>query len=175
MDCRYSAVGDSGGGNVHLSCQLLVFPARLPKTCIKRFLRKTPVEALVWVGRTMVLVVALIAIALAGKPEQTVLAGLGELCPGRLRRRVWSGGALFSVMWSRMTHVIGALAGMVIGALTVIVWKTVRLLGLYEIIPALSSAARASWSCTNLLEQAPSASIQQRALPKRDASIIRVR
>ncbi len=36
---------------------------------------------------------------------------------------------LFSVMWSRMTR-NGALAGMVIGALTVIVWKQFGWLGL---------------------------------------------
>ncbi len=40
---------------------------------------------------------------------------------------------LFSVMWSRMTRCARALAGMIIGALTVIVWKQFGWLGLYEI------------------------------------------
>jgi sodium/proline symporter len=50
---------------------------------------------------------------------------------------------LFSVMWSRMTR-NGALAGMVIGALTVIVWKQFGWLGLYEIIPGFIFG---SWDC----------------------------
>lgn len=68
----------------------------------------------------MVLVVALIAIALAANPDNRVLG---------LVSYAWAGfGAafgpvvLFSVMWSRMTR-NGALAGMIIGAVTVIVWK----------------------------------------------------
>ena len=80
----------------------------------------------------MVLVVALVAIALAANPENRVLG---------LVSYAWAGfGAafgpvvLFSVMWSRMTR-NGALAGMIIGALTVIVWKQFGWLGLYEIIP----------------------------------------
>ena len=91
----------------------------------------------------MVLVVALIAIALAANPENRVLG---------LVSYAWAGfGAafgpvvLFSVMWSRMTR-NGALAGMIIGALTVIVWKQFGWLGLYEIIPASCSAVSGLWS-----------------------------
>lgn len=80
----------------------------------------------------MVLLVALVAIALAANPENRVLG---------LVSYAWAGfGAafgpvvLFSVMWSRMTR-NGALAGMIIGAVTVIVWKQFAWLGLYEIIP----------------------------------------
>ena len=91
----------------------------------------------------MVLLVALVAIALAANPENRVLG---------LVSYAWAGfGAafgpvvLFSVMWSRMTR-NGALAGMIIGAVTVIVWKQFDWLGLYEIIPASSSAASVSLS-----------------------------
>lgn len=105
---------------------------RLPNL-YKAFLRKhASQKELVWVGRVMVLVVALVAIALAANPENRVLG---------LVSYAWAGfGAafgpvvLFSVMWSRMTR-NGALAGMIIGALTVIVWKQFGWLGLYEIIP----------------------------------------
>jgi Na+/proline symporter len=91
----------------------------------------------------MVLVVALVAIALAANPENRVLG---------LVSYAWAGfGAafgpvvLFSVMWSRMTR-NGALAGMVIGAVTVIVWKQFAGWACMKSFRALSSAASALWS-----------------------------
>ncbi len=127
-----------------LSCQLLVCSSAITEDLYKAFLRKNASQKeLVWVGRFMVLLVALVAIALAANPENRVLG---------LVSYAWAGfGAafgpvvLFSVMWSRMTR-NGALAGMIIGAVTVIVWKQFAWLGLYEIIPASSSAASVSWS-----------------------------
>ena len=123
------------------------------------FLRKNAGQKeLVWVGRTMVLVVALIAIALAANPNNRVLG---------LVSYAWAGfGAafgpvvLFSVMWSRMTR-NGALAGMVIGALTVIVWKQFGWLGLYEIIPGFIFGSLGI-VVFSLLGKAPSTSMQQR-------------
>lgn len=61
---------------------------------------------------------------------------------------------LFSVMWSRMTR-NGALAGMIIGAVTVIVWKQFGWLGLYEIILALSLVARGLWSSACWVKRLP--------------------
>ncbi len=64
MDCRDPAVGDSGGGDVHLSCQLLVCSSAITEDLYKAFLRKNAGQKeLVWVGRMMVLVVATVAIA----------------------------------------------------------------------------------------------------------------
>ena len=125
-----------------LSCQLLVCSSAITEDLYKAFLRKGASQReLVWVGRVMVLVVALIAIALAANPENRVLGG--EL------RRAGFGAAfgpvvLISVMWSRMTR-NGALAGMLVGAVTVIVWKQYEWLGLYEIIPGFIPAASPSW------------------------------
>lgn len=127
-----------------LSCQLLVCSSAITEDLYKAFLRKNASQKeLVWIGRIMVLVVALVSIALAANPENRVLG---------LVSYAWAGfGAafgpvvLFSVMWSRMTR-NGALAGMLIGAVTVIVWKQFAWLGLYEIIPALFSAASVLWS-----------------------------
>ncbi|HFM1631324.1 TPA: sodium/proline symporter PutP [Escherichia coli] len=80
---------------------------------------------------------------------------------------VWAGfGAafgpvvLFSVMWSRMTR-NGALAGMIIGALTVIVWKQFGWLGLYEIIPGFIFGS-IGIVVFSLLGKAPSAAMQKR-------------
>jgi sodium/proline symporter len=142
-----------------LSCQLLVCSSALTEDFYKAFLRKNASQLeLVWVGRAMVLLVALIAIALAANPENRVLG---------LVSYAWAGfGAafgplvLFSVLWKRMNR-NGALAGMLVGAVTVIVWKQFGWLGLYEIIPGFLFASVAI-VVFSLLGPAPSRAMQQR-------------
>ena len=81
-----------------LSCQLLVCSSAITEDLYKAFFRKKASQReLVWVGRLMVLLVALIAIALAANPENRVLG---------LVSYAWAGfGAAFgpvvliSVMW----------------------------------------------------------------------------
>src|SRR5690606_17673602 len=97
-----------------LSCQLLVCSSALTEDFYKAFLRKNASQTeLVWVGRAMVRLVAVIAIALASNPEDRVLG---------LVSYAWAGfGAAFgpvvilSVLWKGMTR-NGALAGMIVGA-----------------------------------------------------------
>ncbi|MCL9667968.1 sodium/proline symporter PutP [Rosenbergiella epipactidis] len=116
-----------------LSCQLLVCSSALTEDFYKGFIRKNAGQReKVWVGRLMVLIVALIAIALASNPENKVLG---------LVSYAWAGfGAAFgpvillSVCWSGMSR-NGALVGMIVGTLTVIIWKQFAWFGLYEIIP----------------------------------------
>ena len=124
-----------------LSCQLLVCSSALTEDFYKSFLRKNASQReLVWVGRMMVLLVALVAIWLASNPENRVLG---------LASYAWAGfGAAFgpvvliSVLWKGMTR-NGALAGILVGALTVIIWKQFNLFGLYEIIPGFIFASAA--------------------------------
>ena len=106
----------------------------------------------------MVLLVALVAIALAANPENRVLG---------LVSYAWAGfGAAFgpvvliSVLWKGMTR-NGALAGILVGAITVIVWKNLGLLGLYEIIPGFIFASLAIILASSL-GQRPSAAMVQR-------------
>jgi len=89
---------------------------------------------LVWIGRGAVLVIAAIACFLALDPESKVL---------ELVAYAWAGfGAAFgpvlllSLYWDRMTR-HAALAGMITGAITVIVWKQLSggIFELYEIVP----------------------------------------
>lgn len=142
-----------------LSCQLLVCSSALTEDLYKAFLRKGASQReLVWVGRVMVLVVALVAIALAANPENRVLG---------LVSYAWAGfGAAFgpvvliSVMWSRMTR-NGALAGMLVGAITVIVWKQYAWLDLYEIIPGFVFGSIAI-VLVSLMGRKPSATITKR-------------
>ncbi|AXY59387.1 sodium/proline symporter PutP [Acinetobacter sp. WCHAc010052] len=117
-----------------LSCQLLVCSSTLTEDFYKSFLRKNASQKeLVWIGRLMVLLIALLAIWMAGNPESKVLG---------LVAYAWAGfGAAFgpliilSLFWKRMT-LNGALAGMISGAVIVIAWKNLfGYTGIYEIIP----------------------------------------
>lgn len=142
-----------------LSCQLLVCSSALTEDLYKNFLRKGASQReLVWVGRLMVLLVAVIAIALAADPDNRVLG---------LVSYAWAGfGAAFgpvvllSLVWKRMTR-NGALAGMIVGAVTVLVWKQWGWLDLYEIIPGFIFASIAIVVFSHV-GKAPSAAAQQR-------------
>lgn len=142
-----------------LSCQLLVCSSALTEDFYKGFLRKNASQKeLVWFGRAMVLLVSLIAIALAWNPENRVLG---------LVSYAWAGfGAAFgpvvllSVCWSRMTR-NGALAGMLTGAATVLIWKHYAWLNLYEIVPGFFFATLAI-VIFSLTGRAPSAAARQR-------------
>ena len=115
-----------------LSCQLLVCSSAITEDLYRAFLRpKAKQKELVWVGRFMVLLVAIIAILLALDPNNSVL---------NLVSHAWAGfGAafgpliIFSVFWHRMTR-NGALAGMLIGALTVLLWIEYNWFNLYSLI-----------------------------------------
>lgn len=124
-----------------LSCQLLVCSSALTRDIYHVFLRRNASSReLVVVGRVMVLVVSVIAIALAQDPESSVLKMVGY---------AWAGfGAAFgpvillSLFWPRMTR-NGALAGMLVGAVTIVVWKQGGYWGLYEIVPGFLASALA--------------------------------
>ena len=116
-----------------LSSQLMVCSSALTKDIYHTFLRKNAGDdELVWVGRIMVMAIALVAIGIASDPEAKILSMVSY---------AWAGfGAAFgpaiilSLFWSKMTR-NGALAGILVGAVTVLVWKQFGWLGLYEIIP----------------------------------------
>ena len=122
-----------------LSCQLLVCSSAITEDFYKGFFRKQASQReLVWVGRVAVLAVSVLAIALAANPESKVLG---------LVSYAWAGfGAafgpvvLFSLGWKRMTR-DGALAGMLTGAVTVLVWKQFAWFGLYEMVPGFLLAS----------------------------------
>ncbi len=125
-----------------LSSQLLVCSSALTEDLYRGLLRPAAGQGeLVWIGRLAVLAVAMLAIWIARDPDSRVLG---------LVAYAWAGfGAAFgpvvvlSLFWQRMTR-NGALAGMVVGAVTVIAWKQVAVLqlgsALYEIVPGFFAA-----------------------------------
>jgi sodium/proline symporter len=118
-----------------IDSQLLVSTSALTADFYKGLLRPTATSTeLVWVSRGGVMVIALIATLLALDPEAGVLA---------LVAHAWGGfGAAFgpvillALYWPRMTR-HGALAGMLTGALTVLIWEPLSggLFDIYEILP----------------------------------------
>jgi len=99
---------------------------------------------LLWVGRGTVLGIAVLAYVLASSPDSKVLD---------LVAWAWAGfGAAFgpaiilSLYWPRMTR-NGALAGIIVGGSTVILWKhTAGPLGeLYELVPGFLLSGLTIW------------------------------
>ncbi|MBD8513432.1 sodium/proline symporter PutP [Photobacterium sp. CAU 1568] len=115
--------------------QLLVSSSALAEDFYKQVIRKNAsTEEIVTVGRVAVIVLSIIALMLAMNPDSTVLG---------LVSYAWAGfGAAFgpalllSLYWKEMNR-NGALAGIVIGALTVVIWKqlTGGIFDMYEIVP----------------------------------------
>ena len=142
-----------------LSCQLLVCSSALTEDLYRTFLRRNAGQKeLLWIGRAMVMLVSVIAVAIASDPNSKVLGMVSY---------AWAGfGAAFgpvillSLFWPRMTR-NGALAGIIVGAVTVLVWKQANWLGLYEIVPGFLLGG-ISVIVFSLMDSAPSAEMRQR-------------
>ena len=142
-----------------IDSQLLVSSSALTEDFYKAMIRKNAGQhELVWVGRGTVILIALIAIYLARDPETTVLG---------LVSYAWGGfGAAFgpviilSLLWRRMTR-NGAIAGMVVGAVTVIVWKQLEggIFDMYEILPGFILCAL-TIVVVSLVDRAPAGELQ---------------
>ena len=126
-----------------LSCQLLISSSAITEDFYKGFIRpKASEKELVWLGRAMVLLIAMLAIWIAQDENNKVL---------KLVEFAWAGfGSAFgpvvllSLFWKRMTS-SGAMAGMLTGAIIVFGWKEIlpensALASIYEMIPAFSLA-----------------------------------
>ena len=117
--------------------QLLVSSSALTDDFYKAMIRKDASQSeLVWVGRFAVIGIAVIAYLLAMNPDSTVLG---------LVSYAWAGfGAAFgpalilALFWRRM-NTAGAIAGIVVGGVTVVLWAQVSggIFDLYEIVPGV--------------------------------------
>ncbi|OED63320.1 sodium/proline symporter [Vibrio splendidus ZS-139] len=117
--------------------QLLVSSSAMAEDLYKQILKKDATsEEIVRVGRFAVILISLIALVLAMTPDSSVLG---------LVSYAWAGfGAAFgpaivlSLYWSRMNR-NGALAGIVVGGVTIVLWKqfTGGWFDVYEIVPGI--------------------------------------
>ncbi|MBD9528134.1 MULTISPECIES: sodium/proline symporter PutP [Paracoccus] len=117
-----------------VSSQLLVASSSLTEDIYHALMKRDASEReLVNIGRLAVLAVGVVALIIAADPESEVLG---------LVANAWAGfGAAFgplivlSLTWKRMTGA-GAVAGLIVGAVTVIAWIAMGLSStIYEIVP----------------------------------------
>ncbi|GGB50811.1 sodium:proline symporter [Oceanisphaera marina] len=122
--------------------QLLVSSSALAEDFYKQMFPNTSARSLVNIGRFAVVALSLVALMLAMNPDSTVLG---------LVSYAWAGfGAAFgptlllSLYWRNMNR-NGALAGVLVGGITVVVWKqlTGGIFDLYEIVPGFLFATLA--------------------------------
>jgi sodium/proline symporter len=118
------------------SAQLLSSASAASEDFYHLIFKKASNKNLVWVARSSVLIIGGIAIWIASRPGGNIFALVGY---------AWAGlGASFgpivliSLYWKRMTTG-GAVTGMIVGALTVLIWETLSKHGgvfsLYSLLP----------------------------------------
>ena len=138
--------------------QLLVSAAALAEDLLGLLGRRLSAASRLRVGRAATFGLGLVAMVIALNPESSVLAIVGF---------AWGGlgaslgpAVLLSLYWPRMTG-SGALAGVVVGGLTVVVWS--RLSGgiyeLYELVPGFVFSTLAI-VIVSLLSPPPSATVR---------------
>lgn len=119
------------------SAQLLSSASAASEDFYHLLFKRAPAKSLVWVARMAVLVIGVIAIWIASRPGGNIFALVGYAWAGL-------GGSfgpivLISLYWKRMTT-RGAVTGMIVGALTVVVWESLKSYGgiftLYSLLPA---------------------------------------
>ncbi|MDF2569510.1 MAG: sodium/proline symporter, partial [Sporomusa sp.] len=138
------------------SSQLLVTASAVSQDFYKALIHKDASEKeLVWISRMTVVGVSIVAVLIGLDPNNFVLDMVSY---------AWAGfGAAFgpalvmSLFWNRMTR-NGALAGIVVGGITVLVWKQLALFGLYEIVPGFILSALAIY-VVSILDTPPAQEI----------------
>ena len=149
-----------------IDSQLLVCSSALTSDFYKGVLKPNASDKeLVWVSRLSVLGVSLIGLAIASDPNSQVLS---------LVSYAWAGlGAGFGPviilsLTDRRFNLPGAVTGMVVGALTVIVWKSLDrgIFDVYELLPAFFlSYSLAYW--TSRITGGPGESVENTFLDLR--------
>ena len=118
-----------------IDSQLLVSSSVLTRDVYHAILHKEASDReLVWIGRATVILIALIAWYLSADENSSVL---------KLVSYAWAGfGAAFGPLiilslYSRNITKFGAIAGMIVGALTVIIWKELQggIFDIFELLP----------------------------------------
>lgn len=132
-----------------ISSQLLVTSSSLTEDFYKLIRGEEHAQShqkeFVLLGRLSVLAVAIVALAIAWSPNDTILNLVGNAWAGF--GAAFSPLVLFSLYWKKLTRA-GAISGMIAGALVVIIWivwvkplaNINELFGMYEIIPGFISS-----------------------------------
>lgn len=121
-----------------IDSQLLVSSSALTEDFYQKAIKKDASQKeIMLVGRICVIIISVIALFLALKPNDTILGIVAY---------AWGGfGAAFGplvlfALFSRKTTWIAALAGMIIGTLTLVIWKQMNLDNyMYSIVPGFAA------------------------------------
>ncbi len=140
------------------SSQLLVAASAFAQDFYRTLIHKDAEQAeLVWISRASVLVIASLAVFLGFNPNSFILdmvsyawAGFGA---------AFGPAILMSLFWKRTTR-NGVIAGIIVGGVTVLVWKQFALFGLYEIVPGFLFSLLAIYGIS-LLGEPPAQDIQE--------------
>lgn len=143
-----------------ISSQLLVTSSSMTEDIYKAFIhKKASPKNLLLMSRLSVLIVAIIALLLSLNPKDSILNLVGN---------AWAGFAaafgpvvILSLLWKRTTN-IGALVGMLVGGITVLLWVYLphNYKEVYEIIPGFFLGLT-SIVVVSLLGPAPSDTIKK--------------
>ncbi len=141
-----------------ISSQLLVTSSSLTEDIYKTFLKRSASEKeLVMIGRIAVAAVAVVAGLLAMDPDSSILGLVGNAWAGF--GAAFGPAILFSLRWKRTTRE-GVLAGMIVGAVTVIAWIMLGLgATMYEIVPGFILSSLSIWLVSRMTA-APSTEIE---------------
>ncbi|MGE9842003.1 sodium/proline symporter PutP [Selenomonas bovis] len=140
------------------SSQLLVAASAFAQDFYRTLIHKDAEQSeLVWISRASVLVIASLAVFLGFNPNSFILdmvsyawAGFGA---------AFGPAILMSLFWKRTTR-NGVIAGIIVGGVTVLVWKQFALFGLYEIVPGFLLSLLAIYGIS-LLGKPPAQDIQE--------------
>lgn len=140
------------------SSQLLVAASAFAQDFYRTLIHKDAEQSeLVWISRASVLVIASLSVFLGFNPNSFILdmvsyawAGFGA---------AFGPAILMSLFWKRTTR-NGVIAGIIVGGVTVLVWKQFALFGLYEIVPGFLLSLLAIYGIS-LLGEPPAQDIQE--------------
>lgn len=140
--------------------QLLAASSAFASDVYKPMLRKGKAgdKELLWVGRFVVLLVALVAMAIAANPNSGSIMALVENAWG-LFGAAFGPVILLSLFWKRFNFQ-GAIAGIVVGAAADVAWIVwMSDFGLYELAPGFAAGLIAAVAVT-LCTKAPSEAVE---------------
>jgi sodium/proline symporter len=131
--------------------QLLSASSSLASDVYKPIIRKNKASdrELMWIGRFVVLAVAVVALVIAANPNSGSIMGLVENAWG-LFGAAFGPAILLSLFW-RKFNFAGAIAGIVVGAAADICWIIfLKNTGVYEILPGFAAGALAAFVAAKL-------------------------
>lgn len=140
------------------SAQLLVTASAVSKDLYQPFLRQQASEKeLIFVSRLTVLIIAACSIYLASDPNSYIFAIVSYAWAGF--GACFGPAVLLSLYWKRMT-LKGAYAGIIVGGITVLIWKQFAWFDLYELVPGFLLSV-AAIVFVSLMDSPPSLSVQR--------------